>query len=188
METPCRWSGGQQAERIAQMAIILQLTKRLTERPAPAEVPGIRLRHYSGPDDIERWLDLRCRAFARQKVGISAWDAADFEREFLTKPWWRADVMWLAETRAGPAAGEVVGTVTLARRGQPPADKPVAHWLCVHPAYRRRGIGRLLLATLEAAAWDAGQRQIWLETHAAWREAYELYRVAGFESMTPGPV
>jgi GNAT superfamily N-acetyltransferase len=147
----------------------------------PIQVPGIHLRHFAGPDDVELWLELRRRAFARQQVGISAWDAADFEREFLTKPWWRPEVMWLAETHTGPATREIVGTATLARRGQSPHDKPVAHWLCVHPAYRRRGIGRLLLSTLEAAAWDAGERQIWLETHAAWREAYELYCSAGYE-------
>jgi ribosomal protein S18 acetylase RimI-like enzyme len=89
--------------------------------------------------------------------------------------------MWLAEIGPPPLAPKAVGTVTLARRGQPPGDKAVAHWLCVHPAYRRRGIGRLLLSTLESAAWDAGERQIWLETHSAWREAYELYRSAGYE-------
>ena len=31
-----------------------------------------------------------------------------------------------------------------------------AAWLMVAPAYRKRGIARTLLATLEAAAWDAG--------------------------------
>jgi ribosomal protein S18 acetylase RimI-like enzyme len=165
------------------MAIILQLTKRLYERPDVAELPGVTLRHYAGADDIETWLDLRRRAFARQKVGIDNWDAADFQREFLNKPWWRPECMWLAEAEALLLPRKVVGTVTLARRGEPPAGKPVVHWLCVLPGYRRRGVGRLLLRTLEAAVWDSGQRQIWLETHSAWREALELYQSLGYESV-----
>jgi GNAT superfamily N-acetyltransferase len=167
------------------MALILQLTRKLTERPLVGDVGGIRLRHYAGPGDIEPWLELRRRAFARQKVGIGNWDAADFEREFLSKLWWRSECMWLAEAEPLLFAGSVVGTVTLARRGAGPQAKPVVHWLCVLPGHRRRGIGRLLLATLEAAAWDAGERQIWLETHAAWREAIELYRSRGYEPAEP---
>ncbi|MEX0675794.1 MAG: GNAT family N-acetyltransferase [Pirellulales bacterium] len=163
------------------MAIILQLTKRLSEAPQPVEVPGIRLRNYAGTQDVETWLDLRRRAFAREKVGIGNWDAADFEREFLTKPWWRPGAMWLAEAQPVLMPSKVVGTVTLARRGEPFDDKPVVHWLCVLPAYRRRGIGRFLLANLEAAVWDSGERQIWLETHSGWREAFQLYQSLGYE-------
>ena len=165
------------------MAIILQLTKRLTERPEPAQLAGVKLRHYAGQDDIETWLDLRRRAFARQKVGIDNWDAADFEREFLRKPWWSPEAMWLAEAEALLVPAKVVGTVTLARRGEPAAGKPVVHWLCVLPAYRRRGIGRLFLTTLETAVWDSGRRQIWLETHSAWREAFALYQSLGYEPV-----
>ena len=165
------------------MAIIRQLTKRLGERPEAMELAGVKLRHYAAVDDIETWLDLRRRAFARQKVGIDNWDAADFEREFLKKPWWRPERMWLAEAEALLVAAKVVGTVPLARRGEPPAGKPVVHWLCVLPSYRRRGVGRLLLTTLETAVWDSGERQIWLETHSAWREAFELYESLGYEPV-----
>jgi GNAT superfamily N-acetyltransferase len=158
------------------MAVILQLTRKLAERPRVPEIAGVRLRHYAGPEDAETWLDLRRRAFARQKVGIGNWDASDFEREFLSKPWWRPEAMWLAESYAPRMPETVIGTVTLARRG----EMPVVHWLFVDPGYRRRGIGGLLLAKLEADTWDAGERQIWLETHAAWREALALYRTAGY--------
>lgn len=165
------------------MTIIVQLTKRLTERPEAEQLPGVNLRHYASTDDVQTWLDLRRRAFARQKVGIDNWDAADFEREFLSKSWWAPERMWLAEAEALLVGHRVVGTVTLARRGEPPADKPVVHWLCVLPGYRRRGIGRLLLATLEQAAWDLGERQVWLETHSAWRAAFELYQTLGYEPV-----
>jgi GNAT superfamily N-acetyltransferase len=164
------------------MPLVLQMTKRLTQQPILPQVPGILLRHYAGPRDVEAWLEVRRRAFARQKVGISDWDAGDFQREFLSKPWWRPEAMWLAGSRPLVVPPSVVGSVTLARRGEAPHDKPVVHWMCVLPSYRRRGVGRLLLATLEAAVWEAGERQIWLETHSAWREALRLYESAGYQA------
>lgn len=165
------------------MPIVLQMTRRLTLRPTPPELSGIRLRHYAGPQDIETWLEVRRRAFARQKVGISDWDTGDFHREFLSKPWWRPEVMWLAEAQPLLLPAKVVGTVTLARRGDAPDDKPVVHWLFVVPSYRHRGVGRLLLSTLEAAVWDKGERQIWLETHSAWSEALRLYESLGYRPI-----
>jgi ribosomal protein S18 acetylase RimI-like enzyme len=163
------------------MPLVLQMTRRLSVRPVPPDVPQVRLRPYAGPDDVELWLELRRRAFARAQVGISDWSAGDFQREFLDKPWWRPQFMWLAETQPLLMPVRAVGTVTLARRGEGPDAKPVVHWLCVVPGYRRRGLGRLLLAALETAVWDEGGRQVWLETHSGWREAFELYRSLGYE-------
>lgn len=160
------------------MATVRQLTKKLTSRPDPRAVEGIRLRHFAGETDISVWLELRSRAFARQQLGVGAWDEGDFEREFLAKPWWRPERMWFAETVEDISM--VVGTVTLARRGIEPHDKPVVHWLAVLPRFRGRGIGRLLMETLEATVWDAGERQIWLETHDAWAEAGRLYADRGY--------
>jgi GNAT superfamily N-acetyltransferase len=166
------------------MTVILQLARQLPSRPAPFEVAGVRLRNYAGPADIEVWLDLRRRAFARQKLGVRDWDAADFQREFLDKPWWNPHRIWFAEAQPlllGP--WRAVGTITLARRGQGDQAKPVVHWLAVLPGFRGRGIGRLLMATLEASAWDEGQRQVSLETHAQWFEAARLYQALGYQPV-----
>lgn len=73
-----------------------------------------------------------------------------------------------------------MGAVTLARRGDAEQGRPVVHWLIVDPAFRRRGIGRLLVATLESACWQAGERQVWLETHTGWREATAFYSALGY--------
>ncbi|MBI3837654.1 MAG: GNAT family N-acetyltransferase [Planctomycetia bacterium] len=163
------------------MPCILQLTRRFDSRPIPPASPGVRLRHFAGPGDVEIWLDLRRRSFARQKLGVRDWDAGDFAREFLHKDWWHSEAMWFAEIQRFPFQSHTaVGTVTLARRGDARNAKPVVHWLAVLPGYRRRGIGRLLMATLEAAVWDAGGRQVWLETHAQWAEAVRLYRALGY--------
>ena len=165
------------------MPAVQQLTKKLTARPLVTPLADIQLRHYAGVRDIEDWLELRRRAFARQKVTVGAWTADDFRREFLQKPWWRPQAMWLAESQRLLLPTEVVGSVTLARRGEPPTDKPVVHWMMVLPRYRRLGIARLMLSTLETAVWDAGERQIWLETHEAWEEAARLYRSRGYQPV-----
>jgi GNAT superfamily N-acetyltransferase len=133
------------------------------------------LRIYAGPQDIDRWLAIRREAFAGEPIGVGDWSEADFRREFLAKPWWRPEAMWFAD-----ASNESVGTITLARRGVGAGSKPVMHWLAVVPQWRRRGIGRLLIATLEAAAWDTGEREIHLETHAAWASALSLYKSVGY--------
>ena len=121
------------------MPTILRLTRKLPARPIAVPPLGIHVRHFCGMEDIEIWLDLRRRAFARQRLGIRDWDAADFEREFLCKPWWHPEAMLFAEVKPGIAAPDwarhlqVVGTVTLARRGDAPDAKPVVHWLAVSP-------------------------------------------------------
>jgi GNAT superfamily N-acetyltransferase len=164
------------------MATVLQMTHLMTARPEVPVAAGVRLRNYCGPEDVALWLDLRRRAFARQRVGVGDWDEADFRREFLNKPWWNPQHMWFAEREATPASS-IVGTITLAERGNGPSAKPVVHWLAVLPGYRRRGIGRLLMATLEAAVWDSGGRQVWLETHSAWTEAGRLYAALGYKAL-----
>jgi GNAT superfamily N-acetyltransferase len=162
------------------MATVLQLTRVLAERPPSLPMSDVCLRHYEGPRDIEIWLDLRRRAFARQKTGVADWDAVDFEREFLAKDWWREDAMWFAETHGALTPATAVGTVTLARRGAATDGRPVVHWLAVLPSFRRRRIGKLLMTALEQAVWDGGGRQVWLETHSQWDEAVRLYETLGY--------
>ncbi|HEY2893715.1 MAG TPA: GNAT family N-acetyltransferase [Pirellulales bacterium] len=157
---------------------VQQLTKSLVSRPDLWLLQGATLRNYSGPEDAEIWLQLRRSAFARQRLGIGDWDQADFEREFLSKLWWNPSNMWFAED----STGDALGTICLARRQGLAGNRPAIHWLAVLPGARRRGVGRLLVSALEAAVWDAGERQIWLETHAMWREASEFYRALGYRA------
>lgn len=137
---------------------------------------GIALRTYRGPGDVSTWLDLRHRAFARARVGVRQWTETDFEQEFLTKPWWSPEHLWFAEARS-----QAVGTVALAIRGEEEGARPAVHWLAVLPAWRRRGVGRLLMCALESRAWELGHREVWLETHAAWDSAVRLYESLGYE-------
>lgn len=163
------------------MSSVLHLTRRLTAEPELAVADGLRLRHFAGPADIDIWLELRHKAFARQKVGVRRWDRSDFEDEFLARPWWQPDRLWFAHVEVGWSRRPLdVGTVTLALRGSGEDAKPVVHWLAVLPEWRRRGIGRLLMSALERSAWQQGYRQVWLETHAAWTSAVAMYQQLGY--------
>ncbi len=192
------------------MTAVVHLNRRLTAPPDLSGVPGVRVRNYAGPEDIERWLEVRRRAFARERVGVREWRRADFAAEFLAKPWWRPDWLWLAETVDDPSSpgrgrgegelaadatraqslwqgekgprGATIGTVALAMRGAGETALPVIHWLAVAPGWRRRGVARLLVATLEAAAWRAGYREVHLESHAAWIAALSFYESLGYRS------
>jgi len=164
------------------MTTVLQLSHVLKNRPAIEPADGVRLRTYRSDDDIRRWIDIRHKSFAHQRLGVSRWNCEDFQREFISKRWWRPDHLWFAESEPATESEvpETVGTVTLALRGSGEEAKPVVHWLAVVPRWRRRGIGRLLIKRLEATCWDAGYRQVWLETHVAWTAAARLYESLGY--------
>ena len=163
------------------MASVLHLVRTLELSPVLAVVTGIHVRSFLGGRDVQDWLDLRRQAFDGADVKIRSWTEADFVAEFLRKPWWRADRMWFAESVGADThqAPQVVGTVTLAMRGDAATGLPVVHWLAVLPEFRRRGIGQLLMAVAETACWNAGHRRIGLETHAAWKPAMRLYESSG---------
>lgn len=181
---------------------VLQLVHPLERSPDVVNPAGIRLRTFEGVADVEAWLALRRRAFARERLGVTEWSAIDFEREMLSKWWWRPEHFWLAETgdaetrdaspsglpssglqSIGGAVPRLVGSVILARRGPAENSRPVAHWLAVLPEFRRHGVGRLLISALERACWDAGEREVWLETHAAWRAAAGFYQSLGYRPL-----
>ena len=144
---------------------------------------GVKTRNFTAHPDVGRWLELRQKAFATEKPAIGKWDPEHFRREFLSKDWWHPGRMWFAESnQPGHREDHPVGTVTLAVRRTSLQSRPVIHWLAVLPGFRRRGIGRLLIATLETACWDAGGRTIWLESHSGWAAAIAFYTSLGYTS------
>ena len=165
------------------MTIVLQLSKILKSPPERVDLPGIQLRHFAGPEDIAPWLRLREAAFARQRVGVRQWTAEDFAAELLNKPWWSHERMWLAESTSLTGEPKLVGSVTWADRASQSEIRPAIHWLAVLPSWRQQGVGRLLMSALESSCWEAGYRQIWLETHAAWTAAGEFYKRLGYEPV-----
>lgn len=153
------------------------MRKLLTTEPVLLTVAGVAFRTFQGTDDIEPWVALRERAFGNERISIRCWHYTHFQEEFLAKSWWRPEHLWLAFDDE-----QLVGAVTLAQRGAGAAARPAVHWLMVHPAHRRRGIAAALMSNLERAVWEAGQREIVLETHAAWTRAAAFYLRNGYET------
>ncbi len=185
MSGPAAWQASiRRSSQDHAMPSVLQLCRCLSAPPECPPLPRIQVRHFAGDADIGPWLDVRHQAFARQRIGVRQWSHHDFLDEFVRRWWWRPDHMWMAEAPATQSAlsaqPKLVGSVTLAMRGRPDDARPVVHWLMVLPPYRRRGIGRLLMAHLERAAWNTGQRKIYLETHAAWTAATKFYEALGY--------
>jgi len=176
----------------SRLATILQLVRRLDSCPAVSPPAGWRLRHYEASIDVDVWLALREAAFADSPIAVRRWTPADFERELTAKSWWRPDLLWFVESAeevvslAGAGPRRAIGTATLAWRGSAGGGKPVIHWLGVLPEYRRRGVGRLLVAQLEQMVWHSGGREVGLETHAAWTDAVAFYRALGYREAASG--
>jgi ribosomal protein S18 acetylase RimI-like enzyme len=82
----------------------------------------------------------------------------------------------LARSVVACAQSEPVGMALVSRRG----DRGWVSGVGVLPAWRRRGIGRLLMETLLERAREAGVRQVALEVIAENRAAGTLYAELGF--------
>jgi GNAT superfamily N-acetyltransferase len=187
------------------MVSVLHLRKELIRPPVALSVPQVVLRTFELPDDVPNWLELRETAMADQVPQVRSWREDDFFSEMAGKSWWRRDRTWLAvagglrhtadnrqafandlATPSQPTnptraeTGRIIGAVTLAMRAGPAVCVPVVHWLLVDPAWRRRGVGRMLVAHLERAVWDAGWREVQLETHAGWQAAVAFYQSIGY--------
>lgn len=159
------------------MSKILHLQKTLTQRSVPPTLPGVTIRPLIRPGEVDGWLALRTVAFAGLVAAGRPWTPNDFEREFA------ASRVWLATLAPGESPGEespIIGAVALGRAGRPPHVRPSLQWLMVDPAHRLRGIGGVLIAVIEQTVWDAGERELGIETHADWRDAVRLYERCGY--------
>src|SRR3972149_4869160 len=160
------------------MTAVCHFRKVLGCRPDVPSMAGVAVRPMAVPEDIARWLALRERAIAGLGPAPPPGVHADYEAEMFDTPWWQAERNWLA--MADVAQDRLIGAVTLAVRAGATGSTAVVHWLLVDPAWRRRGVGRLLMSHLERAAWDAGWREVELETHAGWTAAVAFYQSMGY--------
>jgi ribosomal-protein-alanine N-acetyltransferase len=96
---------------------------------------------------------------------------------------WGADEVATLAAMPGAFVGVVeterVAGFVLARVA---ADEAEIITICVHPAARRRGLGRALLAFALARAAAAGAARLFIEVAADNAAALALYRAAGFEA------
>jgi GNAT superfamily N-acetyltransferase len=158
--------------------VVIRLFKQLAASPVPL-TEGFEVRTFCDEADVDLWLRIREESLLGLIAPGRPWTESDFHREFISKPWWRPEHMWFAE-RTDPDGRQAVGAVALAIHESPQRVATI-QWLMVRPEYRRRGIGRLLITTLEAAAWDAGCRTVTADTLTAWEAAMRLYQALGYE-------
>lgn len=122
----------------------------------------------AAPDDCAAIAALHGVSFPQ------AWDAASFA-QFLADP---ACITLVAASRGG-LEGFIV-----ARRGGQEADIVT---LAVAPHERRRGIGRLLVATMADALRERGVHALFLEVGEENAAAASLYRRTGFQEAGRRP-
>ncbi|MEU7787367.1 MarR family winged helix-turn-helix transcriptional regulator [Amycolatopsis sp. NPDC049159] len=159
-------SGGQRRRLVAAMAEVERLLTASAVEVAPCapERPAARfcLRAY--------FAELAERFDGGFDPELSS-SAADAE---MTPP---SGVLLVAALH-----GEPVGCGALKFRGGAPAE---VKRMWVAPPARGLGLGRRLLAELEAHAAAQGVRTLRLETNRALAEAVGLYRAAGYREVAP---
>lgn len=160
---------------------VLHLQKSLVALPQRPDMADIKLRTYRGSEDLRTWLQLRAEAFRNEIPAVGPWGEVDAKRELANQSWWEPDHFWLAVDSV--ETDRCVATVTLASRRKDEQSIGVLHWLMVHPNWRRRGVGRYMVMQLERAAWEAGCREVRVETHAGWNAACQLYQRMGYRAI-----
>jgi ribosomal-protein-alanine acetyltransferase len=124
--------------------------------------------------DVDEIMKLETATF-----GHDAWSAAVMMADVRSSN----TVYLIASDDAAP--GELAGYAGLLaplRSG----DSDI-QTIAVQPAARRRGLGRMLMLALIAAARDRGARQVFLEVRADNPNAQALYESLGFQQIAVRP-
>jgi ribosomal protein S18 acetylase RimI-like enzyme len=94
-------------------------------------------------------------------------------------PWASWDTGWVAVDAPGAAAGAAI--VGVATCGFEAWHQRLVLWhLYIAPAHRRRGVGRALLAEVEAHGRAAGATHVWIETSSVNVPGVAAYERLGY--------
>ena len=157
--------------------LVQRLSRLLSESPLVRISEGIIIRHFEDVADTRRWVELINLAFKDLNPPMRRWTEADFNLRLMEQPGWSPADLFLACDQKD----QLVGSVSLSFRGSGSDARPAVHLLAVRPQWRRKGVARMLVTTLESAAWARGFREIFLETHAGWHEATRFYAALGYK-------
>jgi DNA-binding MarR family transcriptional regulator len=144
------------------------------ERSLRATLVDIAVEDPRHPDVVHCFTRYAEELDARFAGGFDAGISISANPEELTPP---AGYCVVARLRSLP-----IGCGALKLHGVAPAE---LKRMWVDPTSRGLGVGRRLLETLEALAYEHGVTVLRLETNHALREAIELYRRAGFVEVAP---
>jgi ribosomal protein S18 acetylase RimI-like enzyme len=141
------------------------------------DTPCVRLANLGAADDLSRVIDL-LDAYARDPMG------AGVVLPEAVKQRLRRDLPYQPGTRVllAECDGQAVGLATCfigysTFRAQPLLN---IHDIAVLPAWRGRGLGRLLLDAAAGLGRDLGCCRLTLEVREDNRRARDLYAAAGF--------
>lgn len=165
---------------------VTSLACRDLARAASHSCDGYAIRPFA-PADAELVADLVADlvagAGAAAGAGSPAPRPAGLIAELQSRPG-RSVACWLAwpltlptdATRAASPCGLATLVHAHDRTGR---SRWSIGWLLVHPTFRRRGVGRGLVAGAVGHAASAGALEVWAETSAAWPAA-AFWQAVGF--------
>ena len=144
---------------------------------APVSVRPVR------PSDAPRWAAMRHALWPDETLAAHAAEIAAFFAGTQAEP----QGVLVAEASYLGEAPEPVGFAELSLRAYAEGceTSPVGYlegWYVV-PAWRRRGVGRALMAGAEAWARAQGCRELASDTEAANETSAAAHRTLGFEDM-----
>jgi aminoglycoside 6'-N-acetyltransferase I len=144
---------------------------------APVSVRPVR------PSDAPRWAAMRHALWPDETLAAHAAEIAAFFAGTQAEP----QGVLVAEASYLGEAPEAVGFAELSLRAYAEGceTSPVGYlegWYVV-PAWRRRGVGRALMAGAEAWARAQGCRELASDTEAANETSAAAHRTLGFEDM-----
>ena len=165
---------------------VLRLVWRATASLGPslptanAPSPPASIRSWGVPPPTAAIAALAWAARTAGDFGSPAPTAAGLVAELTSRSDRQVEI-WLADSGASlPPQDAPLGLVTLVTASRAGRRRLSIGWLLVHPAARRLGIGRGLVATALAAAQSQGGREVWVETRSDWTASLAFWRACGF--------
>ncbi len=144
-------------------------------KEAPSILGPVNIRHDLRPGDLGGLVSFHGVLYAREYGYDHTFEAyvaagtAEFALDFHPQ----MDRLWMAEL-----GRKVIGSIAIVRRSEREAQ---LRWFLVHPDWRGKGLGRVLLERALQFCKDCGYRSIFLWTVSYLAAATHLYQSAGFQ-------
>jgi mycothiol synthase len=156
----------------------LRMWRNLNDLPE-VEVPsGYSLRSFESGDE-GGFVEVKNAAFSGEHAGGRDWTVADFEKEYLRSPLFRAERIFFAV-----CDGELVGTTTAWTAEFEGREVGLIHWVAVVPEHRGKGLGWLLNVQALHKLKEMGYEECVLSTNESLSSAVRLYGRLGFQIVT----